>query len=136
MGFNLEDVIIKGVDDIAPGTGNCVEAVYYGEGIGYIYFDAIPNCDGDVAYVIPHIANVECEYQRKGVGTKIVEEVSLSYSIKATNSSNNVPDDKDDIHYSEEGMSFIEACADKGLLKCDDEADDLYFSDEFFDEDL
>lgn len=120
MNIDIGDVKIIGIDDIVPGSGNTVKALYDGNEIAWCSFyasEGLAALVGEVTYVIPHIINVEPEYKHHGVGTKIMEEVSKRYNIYALNIENNIPEDKDDVHYSDEGLSFIQACIDKGIVE-------------------
>ncbi len=116
---NIEEIEVCGVDDIAPGYGNAVVARIGGDEVGKIVFYANVDYEGDVVSVTPHTANVDEEYRHQGVGTRIIQEVAQVYHIYAKNVLNNITDNKDDIHYTDEGLSFIRACEGKGYLKCD-----------------
>ena len=120
--FDINDVEIIGVEDLGLGQGNEVTACYKGEQIANFYFDVWPHIDDDTKDVVLHYAYVREGYQHRGVGTKIMRTVAELYTIHAKNLCNNTVEDKNDIHYSKEGLSFIQKCVEEDIAK-DDEAE-------------
>lgn len=116
LDFSINKIDIEGLDDFEPGEKTVVYAFYNGDCIAEFVFDCVPDLDDGIAYVMLHNANVFVN-KRKGVGTKIMSEVGKRYEIIVGNTVNNVPDNKEDIHYTYEGKSFIQECISKGLAR-------------------
>lgn len=124
--FDINNIDIRGIDDFAPGPGNFVMAYYGIEKVAEFSFDCTPDEYGEIVSVTLHSANVIERYQRCGIGERLVEEVKKVYpNIIARNLVNNIPVDKDEIHYSDEGLSFIEKCIRKGLIKSSEDTDNF-----------
>lgn len=86
-------------------------AVYNEKEIGYIVFIVRPNYEGDPAYVMPKDMNVLEEYRRKGVATKIIRTIPLKV-VFYPNTGNT-----DEIHYSDDGLSFMEYCLESKIAQ-------------------
>ena len=116
--FDINKVEISGIFDFRPGPGNLVIASYDDTVIAEFYFDCFAGLEDEIVSVTLHTANVKEQYRLHGVGTKIIKDVKREYpEILARNVVNNTVENKNDIHYSEEGLSFIQSCIKKGLIK-------------------
>ena len=125
--FDINRVEINGIGDFERGSVNVVTGLYEGEEIASFSFDCVCNLDDEISSVILHMGNVCEKYRRQGVGTAIINAVRAVYSeIIVMNVDNNTVEDKNEIHYSDDGQSFIRSCINKGLVrsceaKCVDE---------------
>ena len=106
--FDIQDVVIKGDPEVG---GSRLSAIYEGKEIGYIDFEVLPDYEGEPAYAIPKIMNVIEEYRNKGVATKLIKEMPIKVLFN--------PDvgNTEEIHYSDEGRSFMEHCIEIGIAR-------------------
>ena len=123
--FNLDEVEIRGMEDFESGDGAVITAHFLDEEIARFSFYSYPSIDDEIKGVVLYLAEVEPAYQKKGVGTKIMETVANIYTIYAENLCNNTVDDKNEIHYSNEGLSFMHKCVDMNLAKDNEAAEAL-----------
>ena len=116
---------VEGIEDFRPGSGNVVTVENGEKIIAHYSFDCAPTAEGDIAYVIPHLANVVDGYQRKGISTELIRMINqdCNYEIRFDNAVNNTVEDKNMIHYSAEGLNWMQKCCTLGYSKRDDEND-------------
>lgn len=108
--INLKKLVFEDYEDM-------IEAYYNGEKIGYIQFllGAYGMDGGYIAY--PEQMHVCNRYQSQGVGTAIIihakeiyDKVKFMYDYGNSGNSN-------EIHYSDSGLAFKEACERKGITE-------------------
>ena len=106
----MDNIIISGMDDFWPGEISVIK-VYYDENmIAEFQFMTCTDLDGDIAYVTPYIASVKEEFQRQGIGRFVIEQIAEIYIVKFKNVINNIAEDKNDIHYTDAGLSWAYSC--------------------------
>lgn len=71
--------------------------------------------DCSVAY--PEIANINSNYQRRGIATAMIEYAKELYDEVVFAKDEFVGGNTDDIHYSNEGLAFKNSCERKGITR-------------------
>lgn len=102
-------------------TYDTVEAIHSGDKIvGTIQFlvcryESSYQDDCNVAY--PQIANIDSNYQRRGIATAMIEYAKELYDEVVFARDEFVGGNTDDIHYSNEGLAFKNSCERKGITR-------------------
>ncbi len=114
-----ESYHVEGLENFDIGNGNHV--VVFNEKsrpIAEYDFDCLSNNDDEIKIIVPHIANVLKEYRRKGISSaviKVIKETFPESTIEFLNAVNAPVEDDNDIHYTDDGIGFLEACCSKGI---------------------
>lgn len=120
----LNEYEVEGIEDFCAGLSNIVNVYYDGNEVASYTFECHPNEEGDIILVVPHLANVSPEYRGKGISTEIIRIIHQDYDVRFDNTVNNVVEDKNDIHYSDEGLRWMEKCYLLGYARRDDDCSD------------
>ena len=130
MGDELKKIVDKKGRDIELiiGDDNIGRAYCGGEEVGQLSFWVTDN-GGDYTEntrsAQVHTMNVIEAFQRAGIATEIIKYAKEEYDSVTFASDPGTVEDKDDIHYSEEGLAFKRYCELNKITKDPDE----YFED-------
>ena len=91
-------------------------AIYENNTIGYISFCIRSNANGNPAIAYPEQMHVKEDFQRRGVGTKIIETAASQVDVVFA-ADQGASGNSDDIHYSSEGLDFKRFCVEKGIAR-------------------
>ena len=109
----LNNVNIKG--DLLNGD-DTLSAIYENDTIGHISFCIGRNTDGEPAIAYPKQMHIKEDFQRRGVGTKIIETAASQVSVVFA-ADQGASGNSDDIHYSSEGLDFKHFCEKKRITR-------------------
>lgn len=115
--------------EIGLGDDNTVSAFNNGTKVGEISLDVseIPvGYNDETTLAIPHTMNVIEGYKRAGIGTQMIKCAKEKFDTVMFASDPGTVEDKDDYHYTDEGLAFKHYCEKIRLTKDPDE----YIEDE------
>ena len=126
MGDELKKIVDKNGRDIKLiiGGDDTVRAYCGEEEVGQISFWVTDNGGDytkDTRSAQVHTMNVIEGFQRAGIATEIIKYAKEEYDSVTFASDPGTVEDKDDIHYSEEGLAFKRYCELKEITKDPDE---------------
>ena len=109
----LNKVNIKG--DLL-NDDDTLSAIYKNDTIGYISFCIGRNTDGEPAIAYPEQMHINEAFQRRGVGTKIIETAASQVDVVFA-ADQGASGNSNDIRYSSEGLGFKHFCEKKRIAR-------------------
>lgn len=124
--YDIEDreYEVYGIENFSFGSGNIVRVSAEGESVACYSFDCTYNDSEEIRQVLVHQMHVNENFKRRHISTAVLEQIKEVYpnaEITFQNSLNNPVEDKNEIHYSDEGLFFMEHCCVMGLVNCDED---------------
>lgn len=120
----MEDYILKGMEDFEGSKYNVLSLFFEGREIGTFSFYVTYDPYGDIMCVRPHLANIDPNFCRRGLGTGLIRRVAQEYKVHFVNSNNNPVEDKNQIHYTDEGYAWMRKCILIAGVSHDEEVND------------
>lgn len=123
--YDIEDrkYEVRGIEDFSFGPGNTVTVSTEGTVVACYSFDCLYNDLEDIRRVQIHHMQVNESFRRRRISTAVLEQIKEVYpnvEIPFRNSLNSPVEDKNEIHYSDEGLGFMEHCCTIGLVVSDE----------------
>lgn len=123
--YDIEDreYEVRGIEDFSFGPGNAVTVSSEGKVVACYSFDCLCNDSEEIREVLVHHMHVDESFRRRRISTAVLEQIKEVYpnvEIPFQNSLNCPVEDKNEIHYSDEGLWFMEHCCKIGLVVSDE----------------
>lgn len=113
----MDEYILKGMDDFDGEL-----SIEYNEKvIGKFSFQINYDLNDEIISVTPYLANIDHEHCHKGLGTSLIKRVSQDYIVYFKNIANEPVEDKNSIHYSDQGYQWAQKCIKLPGVQSDEE---------------
>ena len=114
-----DDVVVEGLEEDCIAGESRVFCIRQGDVlIGEFVFDVAYMSEDDVFLIPRHLNIIDPKNRHLGYGLKAMEQIhDHPYTIRCMNIENNIVEDKNDIHYSDEGQNFINKCIERKLIE-------------------
>ena len=120
----MEDYILTGMDDFEGASYNTLSLFHNNTLVGTFSFYINYDLYDQIISVTPHLAQVQPNFCRNGLGTNLIRRVCEDYIVYFRNANNAPVEDKEDIHYSDEGLAWMRKCLRIAGVRCDEETFD------------